>query len=607
MSPEDTALVEQLKRHLFEVIPFNAAVIDADFNLRIANDNFEEYFGKWRGRKCYEVYKGISEPCAHCQAIHTFRDGRVRVSDETGIDRHGRDCHYVVHHAPLYDNSGNVQYVIEMSTDVTETKRWQRQYNVLFDRVPCMITVIDRNYHITRANEKFRTTFGDALGDFCYRAYRHRRSPCKDCPAAKTFIDGQEHVSTLVGINREGEKTHYQVTTSPLSRGENGVAHVIEICTDITELQKLQEELRQSHHYYESLIRNAADGILVCDPECNVQIINPAARTLLELGNRKKLDRESLKKLLPREFFERLPENQPCEPETFVKTASGDPVPVNLRAIELKSRRKMIGRAAFIRDLREVKRLEKEKLDAERLGAVGQTVAGLAHTIKNLLMGLEGGMYMVDSGLKRADAARITEGWEILQRNFNKTTALVKDFLSFAKGRLPELKLIDPNELAKDICELYRDAARQQGVLLELEADPQIKPALLDYDGMQACLTNLVSNGIDAAILGKAEEKRVLIRTREDGHDLLFEVEDNGCGMDMEVKKRVFTTFFTTKGGKGTGLGLLTTRKIVQEHGGKIEMDSAEGSGTIFRIRLPRERLNDLRQEMGLRERKGEL
>ena len=75
---------------------------------------------------------------------------------------------------------------------------------------------------------------------------------------------------------------------------------------------------------------------------------------------------------------------------------------------------------------------------AEGSGYAGQTVAGLAHTIKNLLMGLEGGMYMVDSGLRRGDAGRIADGWQILQRNFEKTTAMVKDFLSFAKGRLPE-------------------------------------------------------------------------------------------------------------------------------------------------------------------------
>jgi signal transduction histidine kinase len=262
--------------------------------------------------------------------------------------------------------------------------------------------------------------------------------------------------------------------------------------------------------------------------------------------------------------------------------------------VGLKSRGKRLGRAAFLQDLREVKSLEQDKLEAERLAAVGQTVAGLAHTIKNLLMGLEGGMYMVDSGLHRGDAARIAGGWEILQRNFEKTTVLVKDFLSFAKGRVPDLRPTDPAALARSIVELYRDAARMQGVELVLEPGEGVSEALLDPNGIETALTNLLSNAIDAAALRETPGGKVVLRIRDDAKDLLFEVSDNGCGMDWEVKGKVFTSFFTTKGGKGTGLGLLTTRKIVQEHGGRFEMESAVGEGSLFRMRFPRQRLQTL-------------
>ena len=179
----------------------------------------------------------------------------------------------------------------------------------------------------------------------------------------------------------------------------------------------------------------------------------------------------------------------------------GEEVPVRFSSSNLKSRGKTLGRAALMRDLRDFKKLELEKLEAERLAAVGQTVAGLAHSIKNLLMGLEGGMYIVDGGLRRGDASRIAEGWQILQRNFEKTTSMVKDFLSFAKGRLPELKPSDPNAIARAIHALYRDAAARQGVELSLEAGEDVREAPLDPDAIETCLTNLVSNGIDAAVL----------------------------------------------------------------------------------------------------------
>ncbi len=589
----DEKLEALLARSLFEAVPFNVSIIDREFRVLAANSYFEEYFGEWRGRRCFEVCKGATKQCEHCHALATFDDGWVRVSDESGVDRHGRSCHYVVHLAPLKDAEGRVKYVIEMTTDLTETRRWQREYDLFFERVPCYVSVIDRHFHIVRANERLREAFGEAEGRHCYEVYKRRKKMCSHCPAALTFQDGAEHVSSQVGVHQDGTPAYYVVTTSAVAHGGERVAHVIEMATDLTKVRELETELKKAHDFYESLVRNSATGILAVDMSGETRIMNPAARALLHWESKRPPTPERLQTMLPKEFFAR-PLTDGELSEVPLHAASGEDVPVRFSAVEMKSHGTRLGRAAFLQDLREVKRLEQEKLEAERLGAVGQTVAGLAHTIKNLLMGLEGGMYMVDSGLRKGDAGRITDGWQILQRNFEKTTTLVKDFLSFAKGRLPELIIVDPNVLARSIVDLYRDAAARQGVELSLEAAADVREAPLDPHGMETCLTNLVSNGIDAAMAREQPGAKVTLRTREQAGDLIFEVADNGCGMDQEVKTKVFTTFFTTKGGKGTGLGLLTTRKIVQEHGGRIEIESVLDQGSTFRIRLPRSRLEAL-------------
>jgi PAS domain S-box-containing protein len=471
--------LDWIHRQSFHVVPFNVAVIDRDYNVVEANDNFTEYFGEWRGRKCYEVYKKLDHPCENCLSRNTFDDGETRVIDEIGIDRFGNQKHYVVQVAPLRKNeTGEVRFVVEMSSDITETSRWQNEYQIIFDRVPCFITVIDSNYRIIRSNEAFRTRFGDVVGKYCYEVYKKRDSRCPECPARQTFKDGQVHSAYQLGIDKTGGKTHYVVSTSPLGRGSADIAHVIEISTDITETKKL----------------------------------------------------------------------------------------------------------------------EKEVIEAERLAAVGQTVAGLAHSVKNILMGLEGGKYIVSVGLKKDDKDVIAQGWEMLERNFDKTTSLVKDFLSFAKGKLPETELLNPNDLVQEIVDLYREVARQSSIELKADLSPEVIRAPLDPKGIHTCLTNLVSNAMDACLMSDRKDCSVIIRTREEDGNLIFEVEDTGAGIDYDIKKKIFTTFFTTKGGQGTGLGLLTTRKIVQEHGGKISVDSKPRKGALFRMVFPHDRLNMLHE-----------
>ena len=119
-----------------------------------------------------------------------------------------------------------------------------------------------------------------------------------------------------------------------------------------------------------------------------------------------------------------------------------------------------------------------------------------------------------------------------------------------------------------------------------------------DPEQITRAFRNLVLNAIDACVMSTQEDRRVVLSSRERDGALTFEVSDNGCGMDYDIKQKVFTNFFSTKAsGKGTGLGLLTTRKIVQEHGGQVSFESTEGEGSVFRLRFPRDRLPEPQQD----------
>jgi PAS domain S-box-containing protein len=223
-------------RELFQHVPSNIIVIDRGFRVVAANSSFVQVFGEAKGKFCYEVYKKSDKPCDHCMTAKTFEDGQVRISDAKGIDKHGNRAHYVVHIAPLRDEGGEITHVIEMSYDVTESHFLQRQYNLLFERVPCYVAVIDRDLRVVRANELLRNTFGDRVGEHCYRLLKQCDEQCPDCPAMKTFADGGSYTSRQVGISKNGELTNYVVSTAPLSSGGREFEHVIEMAVDVTEV-----------------------------------------------------------------------------------------------------------------------------------------------------------------------------------------------------------------------------------------------------------------------------------------------------------------------------------------------------------------------------------
>jgi signal transduction histidine kinase len=238
----------------------------------------------------------------------------------------------------------------------------------------------------------------------------------------------------------------------------------------------------------------------------------------------------------------------------------------------------------------EIRRLEQELIKSERLAAIGQTVGSIAHYIKNVLFGLKGGVYLVTAASKEQQPESLQTGWEIVERNMGRMSDLVLDLLEYSKDSEPEYESCVPNEIAKKICDGLTAKAGEHDVEIILDLDPSLQKVVLDPRGIQRCLQTLVSNAIDACIFDASEGKRwmVHVRTmREDNRMIGFEVSDNGCGMDEEIKGHLFRSFFTTKEGRGTGLGLLNTQKIVKQHGGTIVIDSEPGKGSTFTIRLP--------------------
>jgi signal transduction histidine kinase len=174
----------------------------------------------------------------------------------------------------------------------------------------------------------------------------------------------------------------------------------------------------------------------------------------------------------------------------------------------------------------------------------------------------------------------------MVRRNNAFMEQLVFDLLTISKKRAPEYEAADLNALCRDVCDMAVVRAEEKHVPLAFTPDESVPPVEVDPKGIRRCLLNLVTNAVDACE-GGGGSVTVCARAPEGDGFARILVQDTGCGMSDEQKARLFAVFFSTKGSKGTGLGLPVTRKIVEEHNGRIEVDSREGEGTTFTIVLP--------------------
>lgn len=595
MSEQDTPRAQEekvirtwVKRELFEQVPMSICVIDKGLRVAACNKNFSAIFGDPAGKTCYQAYKNAPTACDACAAHRTFRDGVSRISETHGVDCLGQRADYVVHHSPIVDDRGQIAFVVNMSYDITERKSVQSQYNFLFDRVPCSLSVIRRDYRIIRANEHARARFGEVVGTRCYQTFKKREAACDRCPAQKTFADGRIHTSQEVRWGAEGVCSHYFVSTAPMGEDGQGVSHVMEMSLDITQIHELSEELERQHRMRHEITESSLDALVAVDTDGQVTLFNAAAESLFGKKRQDVLYRKIGHELLPLQFFEQIRDgvSSVLLRDTHVDGPRGEKIPVRLSATVLRQGQKVVGGAAFLQDLRERKELERQMLRNERMAAIGHTMTQLAHSIKNILTGIQGGIYDVKKGCERDDGPRRDEGLATLERNFARIHSMVRDFLRLSKDHELELAECDANQIAKDVVELFRPQAQRLGITLLFEPWPSSLAVMMDADAIHTCLSNLLSNALEAC-LNIPGACQVGISVGWSESTLRYEVWDSGCGMSHDVMEKLFHPFFTTKGQAGTGLGLMMSKKIIEDHGGNVKVISQVGKGARFTVLLP--------------------
>lgn len=236
--------------------------------------------------------------------------------------------------------------------------------------------------------------------------------------------------------------------------------------------------------------------------------------------------------------------------------------------------------------------LAKQQMQHERLAAMGETVASISHSVKNMLQGLRSGAGAINLALGRGDLELAREGWPILARNLDRVYALTFNMLAWSRTSTPEISYVQIQPIVDDAIALVRGASERRSISLQSDVEADLPPIPIDQTAILQVLLNVLNNAVDACA-SKTGAVKLSVSMLDNGKSLEMTIQDNGSGVETNTKEEAFLAFNTTKGQRGTGLGLAVARKVILEHKGEITLSDAQGGGTLCKITLPLDRESD--------------
>jgi PAS domain S-box-containing protein len=457
-----------------------------------------------------------------------------------------------------------------------------------FNELPCLVSVHNKEYEVVAVNDLYKKRLGERTGSKSWEMYLQTSDVKERSPVIKTFETrrGQRSRETLIDI--QGREMPVVVHTAPIRNKGKEVELVIEISADLVEVNRLQEELRASQERYQQLFDAVPCYISVHDRD--LKLVGMNKRFKEDFG-------ESVNAHCYEVYKHR---NNPCpecpvmktfeegisqQYETVVTSKSGDAHNVLIWTAPLRDAvGEIIQVMEVSTDITQIRKLQ------DHLASLGLVLGAVSHGIKGLLAGLDASIYWLDSGLEKKKGERLDKGLSALKLTTRRIRNMVLNLLYYAKERELNWERTSVLAFAHDVANAFEPKIQGQPIRFvrdfqseggEFEADPGI---------LSSALVNILENAAEACLEDKSKaDREIIFSVKEEGNAILFRVSDNGVGMARETMDNMFTLFFSSKGSRGTGLGLFISNEIVQQHRGSIQVESAPGRGTEFKITIPNE------------------
>lgn len=466
----------------------------------------------------------------------------------------------------------------------------------LFDGISEEIMVIDNELNITDVNQAFLKRYGlkkrRVLGKKCYDIKQKSCAPCSmkvgSCPAERAGRTGEMVELTHSFKDEKGVIKEYVVILYPLRPDGEKTKYFLEITRDVSDLRHLIVRLQTSEKRLRAILDTATDAIVSINENQKIILFNDAAQEIFGYTDREIIGKD-LNLLVPEEYGD-----HHRYLKRFLKSRKSD---IMGRTISLTARRKdgeafpielslsfleMEGRitiTSIIRDVTEQQKMENSLLQSERLAAVGETVAHVAHEIRNPLMIIGGFSNQIRKGLDNEnDIRKIGMVLDEVVR-LEKLVANLGDFTK-------EYKLVkrpaDINSVIRDVIKIMTGFYSPEKYSFDDQLSDLVKEIDCDPDKLKQVFINVISNGLEAMQDGGT----ISIATEKTDYGVEIRISDEGIGITDEELKHIFEPFYTTRK-TGSGLGLSISYKLIEAHNGDISAVSNPGKGTTFVIQLP--------------------
>jgi PAS domain S-box-containing protein len=496
----------------------------------------------------------------------------------------------------------NLEKLIRDTTEELE-KRHELEHNLIQTSMDGIIAN-DRQGNIIIFNEGAEGIYGYTREEAVSNIHVTQLYAEGGAKKIKKMIYGSEHGGPGRLVNYEVEILTKTGNLAPILLSatllyeEGREVATVGYFKDMREVKRLEKELIKRYEFEHDLIQTSMDGIIANDRKGNIIIFNEGAQSIYGYTPEEALAGMSVTRLYPEGKARRIKKltygseyggpGRLINYETEVLTKKGDLIPILLSATLLYEDGREVAMVGYFKDMRTVKRLEEELIQRERLAAMGQATAGIAHGVKNILHAMKLGAFMVDKGFEKEKPDLLRKGWNLVGKNINRISRMTLDMLSYARSSPPARQPCSLNEIVDQVCELMVEKARERQIELVLDLDSTLPLVSVDVEDIHSCLMNLVTNAIEA-FPESSKGGLITVSSRDAGEaGVSLHVKDTGKGMTQELQEQIFKYLYSTKGARGTGLGLAITQKIIHEHGGTIEVDSTLNEGSCFTIVLPK-------------------